>query len=72
MIRIVERLRAGTPVRTFKIDLPPRADGQPEPAEAYLAAARKRPGANFKYPNDRAPYTWRVRELDTPDPVSTT
>ena len=66
MIKIVERLRAGTPVRTFKIDLPPAADGEAQPSEAYVATAMKRPGGNFKYPNDTKPYGWRVRELENP------
>lgn len=71
MIKIVDRLRTGTPVRSFKIDLPPGADGQAQSNQAYVAEAMKRPGADFKYPNDRKPYNWRVRELDLPDPAST-
>lgn len=46
MIKIVERLRAGTPVRTFRIDLPLGEDGHAQPNASYVAAAMRRPGAN--------------------------
>lgn len=70
VIKIVERTRAGTPVRTFKVDLPLNADGKPQPNEAYVAAAKKRRGADFKYPNDQQAYGWRVRELGDPATLS--
>ncbi|OGN42860.1 MAG: hypothetical protein A2623_08770 [Caulobacterales bacterium RIFCSPHIGHO2_01_FULL_70_19] len=64
MIKIVERLRAGTPVRTFRIDLPLGEDGHAQPNASYVAAAMRRPGANFKFPGDRRPYSWRVRDIE--------
>ena len=72
MIKIVDRLRAGTPIRSFDIDLPAGADGEAQSNQAYVAEAMKRPGADFKYPNDRKPYGWRVRESDVSDPALTT
>lgn len=62
MIRTVYRTRNGTPVRTFKVDLP-LVDGVPQDPEAYINAAMKMKGADFKFDHDKdnrkARYGWQ-------------
>jgi hypothetical protein len=67
MIHTVYRTRNGTPVRTFKVDLPLVNDAPQDPS-SYIAAAMKMKGADFKFPGDaqnmNAGYGWRFEEDD--------